>query len=139
MDPDALPGRLLPSTFCGRQAAMSDGEMTLTEAHECIQLVRSHYSSAQGLSISCRVKAKVLTMAYNSPLALSTPITSPIPCPLVHSTPAAGSSAVLKCTNRLLLRAFVLSAPSSWMIFFYIPPRHTPSPPSTLSSNLTSQ
>ena len=37
MDPDDVPGRLLPSAFYGKQAAISNGTVALTEAHECIQ------------------------------------------------------------------------------------------------------
>lgn len=140
MNPDALPGGLLPSKFCWGQAAISDGEMTLIEAQECIQPVRSCHSSAQGLSISCRGKTKVLTMVYNStcsdyPHYLLPPLLFPLLILLQLQDLLLSLSAPIGCC----LKAFVLSLPSTWMLFFYMPRWHTPSCPSTLSSNLTSQ
>lgn len=90
-------------------------------------------SSYHGLQIStCSVHPH-----YVLPPLLFLPFPStPVP---PHSSPATAPFAVLKCTNSLLLRAFVPSSPSTWMLFLYITPWRTSSPPSTLSSNFTSQ
>ena len=54
MDPDVVPGRLLPSAFYRKQAAISNGLVTLTEATECIQRTQGQspsVSSALNLRI----------------------------------------------------------------------------------------
>lgn len=47
MDPDDVPGGLLPSAFCRKQAATSNGVVTLTEATECIQWTQGQSPSVQ--------------------------------------------------------------------------------------------